>query len=194
MSALDFDLDEFASMARIEETGIALTPLPQLPAPHALAVEVLRKFAGKRLVPRGIGSNEDYNIVFGIDDEIAGYQAGIHKLSIILRDHLHPIGKAHNESVIVLLSNSGTVFVLSVNSFDVYFLGRMREAVSATLTGRSATPVLPKRPFIQEHGYEEYSPGCEGVMWMDTDDWIIETNPEVLAQKAAVWDRAFSAL
>jgi len=191
MAALDFDLNNFADLARVEETGFKPVQLPQLPSPHKLAAEVLRKFAGKRLVPHGIASNEDCDIAFGVDDEAVGIQTQVIKLGSILGEELYPIAAAHKGWVIVLLSSSGRVFCIPIASGEVYFGGLLRQAVADILNGVSMMPVLPQRPFPQEHGYEEYIPGCEGVMWVDATEWVCETDPRVFEQRDAMWRKFF---
>ncbi len=190
MSAIDFDLSDFANIARVEEIGIEPVILAKLPVPHPMAIEVLEKFSGKRLVPFGAELGEEYDLHFDTHAAIE-IEEEILKLSSILQEDLCPIAGAAEHSGVVLLSRRGEVYAVSINAVDVYFLGDLKQAIPILLKGKPMTPVLPKRDYPQEHHYEEYYPGSEGVIWIDTPEWIIEKDPEVLDKREALWRKCF---
>ena len=190
MHEIDFDLSDFGSIARIEEVETQPVVLSGLPNPHPLAAALLQKFSGKKLVPHGIDSGEEYDLHFSTHAAVE-IEEEILKLSSILQEDLCPIAGAAEHSGVVLLSRCGEVYAVSVNAVDVYFLGDLKQAIPILLKGKPMTPVLPKRDYPQEHHDEEYYPGSEGVIWIDTPEWIIEKDPEVLEKRAALWRQCF---
>lgn len=164
--------------------------LAKFSSPHPLAVHVMKKFSGKRLVPLDADSGQACDLHFDPHAAIEVEEA-ILKLSSILAKDLFPIAGAAEHAGVVLLSSDGSVYGLSTNSCDVYFWKDLREAISGLLKGDPMTPVLPKRNYAQEHGFEEYLPEAKGVIWIDCPEWIIEKDPEVLSRRGEIWRRCF---
>lgn len=143
----------------------------ELPPPHEYAREVLEKFAGIQLVPF---NRYHPDVSFGVEEAV-GYQKEIFKLGVIVGNELYPIGTADNEHGILLMSATGEVYSISVNSLDVYYLGTLENAIYTHLRGHRLRPVLPRRDYPQRHNFDIYPPTSTDVIWIDTPDWIKST-------------------
>lgn len=165
------DLSQFAKIATIEMHDPVVAVMNELPPPHKYAREVLERFAGVQLVP-----TNPYNpdVRFGVDEAV-GYQNEILKLGAIFGEELYPIGEVNNEHGILLMSATGEVYSISVNSLDVYYLGTLENAIETHLRGHRLRPVLPRRDYPQRHNFDIYHPTSTGVMWVDAQDWIKPT-------------------
>ncbi len=168
------DIEHFKSIAKIERTNTEAAFLKELPPPHPLAAEIVRRLTGVRMVPFGIETNDQFDVAFGTQ-AARGDEATIRKLSSILGQQLYPIAGTDYDNGIVLLSETGDVYGMSVSSYDIYWMGNLEHALSTMLLGEPMKPVLPRRDYPQDHNAEVYAPESSAVMWIDTPEWIAVT-------------------
>lgn len=104
---------------------------------------------------------------------------GVEQLSRALDETLYPIAALAERTGLLLMTQRGSCFTVSVDSNDACSLGTISEAIRTMLLGDYMRPLLPERNYPQWHNVDVYEPGDDRVHWIKTKNWWADTRVEI---------------